>query len=181
MPSQQQTDPMFGRPNWTYVNIMRGPARGPQPKLAKGTGRTGAHSATGTGPQLPGYMSDNDYMPSPLEYLPKYNEDFTNPVPRSISTGVNGRGLVGTYEPHDITIGQRFFHQMRSAANWQAIEFPPSFRNSIPWQQAQLYRVTSATVSAKPLLGNQYFLGYQVQSTIQGQIGQNALGYMGSQ
>ena len=178
---QQNTDPLFGRPGWAYVDVVRGPVRGPQPRLAQGTGRTGAPSSKGTGPQLPGYVSNNDYDPSPYSYRPPNRESFLNTIPRTINVGDNGRELVGTYEPHDRAIGQRFFHQMRSAANWQVLAYPPDFRNTIQWQQVQGYRVRSMTQSARPLAANSYFLGYQVQSTIQGQIGQNALGYMGSQ
>jgi hypothetical protein len=79
-----------------------------------------------------------------------------------------------------LTIGQRFNDQMRRAANWQRIEFPPSFRNTIQYQQAMIYRVKTHTISAQPLAKSNYFLGYEVQPEIGAQIGQNTLGYMGS-
>lgn len=195
---------------WSYVDIIRGPARGPQPRLAQGTGRTGKPSAPGTGPQLPSYVSDNSYRPNPFTYQPPGNrpfrfvgphtvhtetgsagqlgsffglaqgETFEQGVPRTISTGNNGRELVGTYEPHDFTPGQRFLGQMRSAPNWQVQAYPPDYRNTIQYQQVMKYRVNSVTLSARPLTSNNYFLGYQVQSEIQQQIGQNTLGYMGN-
>jgi hypothetical protein len=177
---QQQTDPLFGRPIWSYVGVMRGPVSGPQPRLARGTGRTGKPAATGTGAQLPGFVSDNDYQPSPFTYQPINRSNFENLIPRSILIGENGRELVGTYQPHDFTPGQRWNHQMRSASNWQIMAFGPSFRNTIAWQQVQKYRVKSYTISAQPLAKNGYFLGYQVQPEIQSQIGQSSLGYMGS-
>jgi hypothetical protein len=177
---QQQTNPMFGRPIWSYVNVVRGPVAGPQPRLAQGTGRTGKPSASGTAAQLPGYVSDNDYSPSPFSYQPINRESFENPIPRGINIGQDGRGLVGTYEPYDFTPGQRWNHQMRSAPNWQIMIFGPGFRNTFAWQQVQRYRVNSLTVAARPLGTSNYFLGYQVQPEIQSQIGQNPLGYMGS-
>lgn len=179
--SPQATDRLFGRTGWSYVNIIRGPVIGPQPRLAKGTGKTARRNTkSGIDAQIPGYLASSDYVPTPLEYSPTNQQDFTRKIPRSIATGDNGRQVVGTYNPHDFTPGQRFFHHNRSAANWQVIEFPPSFRNTLQWQQVQRYRVNSLTVSARPLAANEYFLGYQVQSGIQSQIGQNSLGYMGS-
>jgi hypothetical protein len=218
------SDPLFGRSNWSYVTVVPGPVRGPQPRLARGTGRTGAKTS-GTGAQLPGYLSDNAYRMSPLEYqpskptpffqvgphtvhteVPRFREILTKErsgtaanasqlestyqtnsgdaflqvIPRTIDTGENGRELVGTYQPHDFIPGQRFFHQKRSAPNWQLWAYPPSFRNIIQWQQVQKYRVKSHTISAQPLSSSNYFLGYQVQPEIGAQIGQNTLGYMGS-
>lgn len=170
----------FGRPGWSYVDVVRGPVRGPQPRLAKGTGRTGRPAASGTGPQLPAYLSDNDYRPSPFSYQPRVNESFLQIVPRTINTGNNGRELVGTYQPHDFIPGQRFNHQMRRAENWQVQEYGPGFRSTQAWQQVQLYRVMSNTRSAHVLASSQYFLGYQVQPEVSSQIGQNTLGYMGS-
>lgn len=180
MVAQQQTNPMFGRPTWTYTNVVRGPVAGPQPRLAQGTGRTGAPSATGTAAQLPGYMSDNSYQPSPFTYHPVYRASFEELIARTIASGETGRELVGTYQPYDVTVGQRFNHQMRRAENWQIMAYPPTFRNTIGWQQVQKYRVSSTTIAARPLSANGYFLGYQVQPEVQGQIGQNTLGYMGS-
>src|SRR5260221_9157151 len=61
-------NPMFGRPAWTYVQTMAGPVRGPQPRLAKGSGRTGDPSLPGNAASLPGYLSDNQYEPSTFAY-----------------------------------------------------------------------------------------------------------------
>jgi hypothetical protein len=171
---------LFGRPDWTYVNVVRGPVIGPQPRLAQGTGRTGAPTG-GTGAQLPGYLADNDYAPNLYSYAPTSRDDFDLQPPRTINVGSDGRELVGTYQPHDATPGQRFFHHMRRAAEWQDRTFPPNFRNLVEWQQVQKYRVLSATLSARPLPQENYFLGYTVDPQVQAKIGQSNLGYMGSQ
>lgn len=180
MSEQQQTNPMFGRPIWAYIDVIRGPAMGPQTRLAPGTGRTGKPAAQGTAAQLPGYISDNDYKPSPFTYQPVRRDDFEQEIPRTINAGTNGREIVGTYQPHDFTPAQRFFHHMRSANPWQVQAFGPNFRNLLAWQQVQKYRVRSVTLSSRPLGSQNYFLGYQVQPEIQSQIGQQTLGYMGS-
>jgi len=177
---QQQTNPLFGRPTWSYVDVIRGPVSGPQPRLARGTGRTGKPASPGTAAQLPGYVSDNAYQPSPFTYLPSLNDQFTTSIPRAIGVGQNGRDIVGTYNPHDFTPGQRFFHHTRSSKYWQNQSFGPNFRNLTAWQQVQKYRVQSSTISAQPLSNANYFLGYQVQPEVQSQIGQSSLGYMGS-
>jgi hypothetical protein len=174
------TDPLFGRPTWSYVGIMAGPVRGPQPKLAQGSGRTGDPSLPGNAVQLPGYLSDNAYFPTLFPYDPVNQPAFQRRLPRTINTGDNGRSLVGTYEPHDVTIGQRFLPQIRQAPNWQVMEYPPNFRNLLAWQQVQRYRVNSFTLSARPLSPNDYFLGYQVNPDVAQNIGQSTLGYMGS-
>lgn len=172
----------FGRPNWTYVSVVRGPVRGPQPRLAQGTGRTNNKSAApGTEPQLPSYMHDYDYRPVPFSYQPPNRQSFPQQIPRTIDVGTNGRDLVGTYQPHDFTPAVRNFSHMRSAANWQLQAFLPDFRNTLEWQQVQVYRPRSNTRSAMPLSSSQYFLGYAVTPEIGSQIGQNILGYMGSQ
>lgn len=175
------TNPLFRRPGWSYVGPAEAPRRGPLPRLANGTGYTAAKaSPPGQAPQLPGFVADNDSYPSLNSYQPENIQNFQIPVPRTINVGSNGREMVGTYEPHDITIGQRFFHQARQAANWQVVVFPPNPRNLLQWQQAQKYRIQTLTMSARPLDSSQYFLGYQVNPQIASQIGQNSLGYMGS-
>lgn len=170
----------FGKKNWSYVSVVRGPVTGPQPRLAQGSGRTGAPTG-GTGGNLPSYVSDNDYQPSPFAYAPTGSDTFMLRVPRSIATGSNGRELVGSYNPHDSTPGQRWNHQMRSAHPWQQQEYPPSFRNLVEWQQVMKYRVGSVTRSARPLPKANYFLGYQLNPEMSAKFGQNALGYMGNQ
>lgn len=174
------TNPLFRRPTWTYVGVSEAPRRGPQPRLAKGTGATGDASLPGNAPQLPGYLSDNEYFPALFAYQPYNRQGFQLPIPRTIGTGEDGRELVGTYQPHDFTPGQRFFHQARQAANWQVMVYPPNLRNLLAWQQVQKYRINSLTMSARPLDSSQYFLGYQLNPQIGAQIGQNSLGYMGS-
>lgn len=174
-------NPMFGRPLWTYVHTMAGPVRGPQPRLAQGSGHTaGAHALPGNSSQLPGYMVDQQYFPSTFSYDPVHSDKFQGFIPRTISTGDDGRSVVGTYKPHDFTPAQRFFSSWRSAASWQVYEYPPDFRNLLAWQQVQKYRATSFTQSARPLDSANYFLGYQVNPQISAQMGQGTLGYMGS-
>lgn len=168
----------FGK-NWNYVQVVRGPVAGPQPRLAQGSGRTGSPTG-GTGANLPGYVSDNDYRPNPFSYNPPLRESFVNRLPRSIGEGIDGNALVGTYRAHEFAIGDRWNYQMRSASAWQLQEYPPSYRDLIQWQQAMKYRVGSTTRSARPLPKANYFLGYQVNPDMAAKFGQNALGYMGS-
>lgn len=174
------TNPLFRRPIWTYVGVNDAPRRGPQPRLAQGTGQTGANALPGNAPQLPGYLADNEYFPSTYTYQPANRQGFQIPVPRTIGTGTNGRDLVGTYQPHDFTPAVRFFHQARQAPNWQVVSYPPNVRNLLQWQQVQRYRVNSLTMAARPLDSSQYFLGYQTNPQTAALIGQNGLGYMGS-
>lgn len=174
------SNPIFRRPIWTYVGVNEAPRRGPQPRLAQGTGLSGDPSLPGNAPQLPGYLSDNEYLPILFSYQPGNRQGFVFPVPVTISTGTNGRDLVGTYQPHDFTPFQRFLHHMRQAANWQTMVYPPNVRNLLQWQQAQRYRINSLTMAARPLDSSQYFLGYQINPQVGRQIGQNTLGYMGS-
>jgi len=169
-------DPLFGRPQWTYVNIQRSPVTGPSPRLAQGTGRTGDPALPGNSVQLPGYLSDNAYFPIMDEYAPVHQEDNTLRIPRGINTGDNGRQVVSTYEPHDFTPAQRFFNQHRSASNWQVMSFPPGVRNLLAWQQAAKYNLATVVQQARPLPSSNYFLGYQIDPSIQANIGQSTLG-----
>ncbi len=177
----QVASPMFGRPTWTYVNVQAGPVRGPQPRLARGSGVTGGSSLPGNAPQLPGYLTDNEYFPSQFTYDPIDQPNFLYEVPRQVPSANNGRDMIGTYNPHVSTPGQRFNHQMRQAANWQIMEYPPDNRNLLAWKQAERYRIASYTLSARPPDSSNYFLGYQVDPRIQQAIGGNSIGYMGSQ
>jgi hypothetical protein len=170
-------DPLFGRPKWTYVNILKSPVFGPDPRLAKGTGRTGDPALPGNSPQLPGYLSDTAYFPSLDDYAPVHEENNALKVPKSIGTGDDGRQLVGTYVPHDFTPAQRFFQQNRSAYNWQVQSFPPNTRNLLYYQQVQKYNLASVVQQARPLGPNNYFLGYQVDPAIQAAIGQTGNGW----
>lgn len=175
-----QANPMFGRPTWTYVQVQRGPVRGPQPRLAQGTGLTGDPELPGNAATLPGYLSDYEYEPTFFDFSPSDRESFLARIPPTILTGTNGRDEVGTYQPHDFTPGRRFLNHMRRAYNWQDMSYPPSFRNLLAWQQVARYNLQSYTLSARPLTSANYFLGYQIQSEVAGQIGQSTLGYMGS-
>jgi hypothetical protein len=174
------SNPMFGRPIWSYIKVDPSPVRGPQPRLAQGTGRTGNPALPGNAAALPGYLSDQEYFPTLDTYGPTYDPDFMRLLARSIHVGSNGRSLVGTYQPHDFTPADRWIKSTRRAANWQVMEYPPDNRNLLQWQQVQKYRVSSLTLQARPLASSNYFLGYQVQPTIQAQMGQTTLGSMGS-
>lgn len=174
------SNPLFGRPGWTYVSVIAGPVRGPQPRLARGSGETGNPSAPGKAGALPSYMSDNEYLPSLDAYSPPDRQNFLYRPPRTINTGDDGRQLVGTYQPHDFTPGQRFNHQMRSAANWQRMEYPPDFRNLLAWKQVEKYRVQAITQAPRVLDSSNYFLGYQVNPQIASTIGSSNLGSLGS-
>lgn len=175
---QQAFSPLFGRPGWSYTNVQQGPVRGPTPRLSIGTGQTGDPSAGGK--NLPGYLSEQEYVASPNGYDPTLKNNFMARLPRSINVGNDGRDLVGTYKPHDYTPADRWIGVIRSAPNWQVNEFPPNTRNLLQWQQVQRYRIQSLTLSARPLDSSQYFLGYQVQTQVAAAIGQTNLGYMGS-
>ncbi len=174
------TNPMFGRPVWTYTNLVRGPVRGPQPRLAQGTGRTSSPALPGNASQLPGYLSDNAYFPTLNTYQPRLNPSYYMKLARSIQVGEDGREMVGTYQPHDFTPADRFHGEMRSAPNWQVMTFPPSIRNLLAYQQAVKYQLQSYTLSARPLASQNYFLGYQIDPQVQSDIGNSSLGYMGS-
>src|SRR5215469_11631106 len=92
-------NPLFGRPQWSYVDVQRGPVRGPQPRLAQGTGRTAAsHAPPGNAATLPGYLTDQEYEPSAFDYGPSDRESFLARIPPTINVGDNGRSIVGTYE-----------------------------------------------------------------------------------
>lgn len=174
------TNPLYRRPVWSYVSVREAPVKGPQPRLAKGTGRTGDPALPGNAAQLPGYLSDYDYEPSGYSYQPKNQQRYTIPIPRTIKVGADGREIVGTYKAHDFTPADRFFHQGRSSTNWQTMTYPPNIRNLAAWQVAQRYRVNSLTIAARPLDSSQYFLGYQVQPQVSQGLGSSGLGYMGS-
>lgn len=165
-------NPMFGRPNWTYVNLERSPVHGPDPRLAIGSGRTGNSALPGNDPQLPGYMSDTQYFPTMNDYAPEHVESNKIAIPKSIASGAdNGRQLVGSYEPHDSTPAQRFFMQNRSAHPWQQQSFPPDNRDLLTWQQAKKYNLRNVIEQARPLDQSNYFLGYQADPNVVARIG----------
>lgn len=171
-------NPLFGRPVWTYVDVTRGPVRGPQPRLAIGTG--GQIGKPGSAAQLPGYLTDNEYKPDSFDYQPAARESFLLRVPKTVNIGSDGRETVSSYQPHDFTPANRFLSQMRQAANWQVQAFPPDYRNLLAYQMVMKYQVIARTRSARPLSQADYILGYTVNPQVQAKIGQNALGYLGS-
>jgi len=180
----QATNPtLFGRPAWTYVQVQQAPRHGPQPRLAQGTGRTSIQQALpGNAAQLPGYLADNQYEPVIPDYQPPNAQVFQRKLARSISVGTDGLAAINpTYRAHDFTPADRWLGTLRSAPNWQTMNYPPDFRNLLAWQQVMRYRVNSLTVAARPLDSSQYFLGYQINPNVAKSIGQSTLGYMGSQ
>jgi hypothetical protein len=178
-----QAVPLYSRNAiWSYVNVVRGPVMGPQPRLAAGTGKTASGtSLPGNAPMLPGYLTDNEYFPVLYEYDIDFQPSFELAIPKTINTGIDGFTLVGTYRAHDFTPGQRQLQHMRQGASWQEMAYPPNVRNLLAWQQVQRYRVNSLTMQARPLATSNYFLGYQVTPQVQASIGQTTLGVMGSQ
>ena len=165
---------------WTYTQVQPGPVRGPQPRLARGSGKTGTSALPGNAPNLPGYLSENTYQPVGFTYDPVNQPDWLKRIPKTIMTGENGRALVGTYQPHDFVVGVRNLNHMRQAANWQVQEYLPEPRDLIARQQVMKYRNQSYTSSARPLSANDYFLGYQINPDISARIGQSTLGQLGS-
>jgi hypothetical protein len=163
---------------WSYVKVQQGPVRGPQPRLAQGTGRTGTPAPAGQASKLPGYLSEQEYKPAGFEYAPENREAFLLRYPPNIGVAVNGRDLVGTYDPHDSTPGRLFSGHMRRAQYWQVQEFPPNVRQLLAWQQVMRYRVNNLTMSARPLNQSNYFLGYVVDPQVSSAIGATGLGYM---
>lgn len=162
-----QANPLFGRPpTYTRTDVVRAPIRGPQPRLAKGTGRTGQPSFPGTQATLGGYVSDNAYYPTTFTYDPIENPIRTKRIAATIPLPGTDDGLHAlnpTYRAHDFSTGNRFNHQMRSAYNWQVMEFPPDFRNLLAFQLVRKYLLDTVTIQARPLAQSNYFLGYNVQ------------------
>lgn len=169
--------PLFGRPQAaTYVTVTQTPVKGPQPRLSIGSGHTGNTSLPGNAPSLPGYLSDNSYFPVEFEYQASHNPNTKINIPRSIGIGNDGLDMLGTYRAHENVQADRFFNQNRSAANWQQMSFPPDNRNILAYQQVRKYQVNSLIQQARPLSQNDYFVGYQVNPSVQAAIGQSTLG-----
>lgn len=170
------------RPVWSYTDVRRAPANGPQPRLAQGSGRTAADPGLpGNAPGLPGYLTDNHYTPNLFAYDPSRRDDFLNRIPRTINVGTDGLAALNpTYRAHDVVNADRFNHQMRRAPAWQNMAYPPDSRNLLAYKQVEKYQVFSNTLSARPLSRNNYFVGYQIDQDVAGQIGGQGLGSMGS-
>lgn len=175
------SNPMFGRPIWSYVGIAPGGTTGPQPRLAQGSGRTGDPALPGNAARLPGYLSDQEYQPVEFTYAPGYEPRFMLQLARTIHQGDDGlHALNPTYRAHENVQADRWSAARRTAEMWQTMEFPPGPRNLMAYQQVQRYRIQSLTLQARPLAQSNYFLGYQVQPQVQANIGQSTLGYMGN-
>lgn len=156
------TNPLFGRPGIDYTGRVSTSQAGPIPRMSVGSGRTGVASDRSTGFVPTGNAGQQDYQPQGLEYSPLAVDAFSRPnmPPRTVNLGNNGRELVGTYEPHDFTPVQRFFHNWRAASNWQSIAYGPNWRNLLIWQQVQKYNLFNAVAQSRPLSQTDYFLGY---------------------
>ena len=155
---------------------------GPVAKLGYGSGRTGGKASIGHDAMLPGYASVYDYYPSFFGNYPRYRRNFHLLPPKSIPVGSDGIELVGTYRAHDSTVGQRFFSHMRRAPYWQIQEYPPNFRNLLEALKVERFRTESRTVMSRPLLAQNYFMGYVSNpATIERLgLGSNAMGSLGS-
>lgn len=188
-----RANPLFGRPSYAFVRPQgvlgpplagnyRGGTQFEQPRQL-GTGHTArSRSKRGEAPVLPGFMSQNAYQPgSQMEYAPKLENSFIKRIPATLpDVGQDGITVLGTYRAHDFHMGERFNHQMRSAPNWQVMQFPPDFRELLQRQQVMRYQVASYTRSSTPLRQTDYFLGYYTQPAVAAKIGASGLGYMGS-
>lgn len=87
------SNPLFGRPYWSYTGVQPGPVRGPLPRLSVGSGQTAMKSGTGTSP-APGYLTESDYFPTQFSYLPRYSPQFLKRIPGTMpGIGTNGRVL----------------------------------------------------------------------------------------
>lgn len=162
--SEQNTRPnpaLFGRPGFTYVQVVSTPQSGPLPRLAQGSGRTGKATDRSQGHIPGGYLAENDYQPDSYSYMPEQRDDFHKEVPKSVGEGNDGREIVGTYNPHDFQMAAYQQNQWRSSANWQNITNGPSWRNLLIWQQVRSYNLYTQIAQARPLSQNDYFVGYQ--------------------
>ncbi len=160
---------------WSTLQVLRGPSRGPTPQLAKGK-PSGVEALPGNAATLPGYLTENDYRPNVFDYQPDYRNNKLLHIPRGLSVGDNGRSVVGTYEPHDFTPGQRAFTQNRAAANWEIMSFPPNYRNLLAFQYARTYALQNVIVQARPMAKSNYFLGYTVDPAVAQQLSGTSLG-----
>lgn len=177
LPQYGGNSPLFGRPGWTYINVVDGPRQGPTPRLAQGTGRTGSPDLRNMGALPNGYLSANDYRPDPYDYSPPTQPAFTKHLPRSIGVGDDGfHALGGTYKAHDYTIGTYTQNHYRSSANWQQMAFPPTNRQLASYQQVAKYNLYNQVASARPLSQNNYFLGYAIDPTQAGAYGGSGMG-----
>lgn len=177
-----RANPLFGRPaQWTPVSVNTSPVAGPQPRLARGKpGRT--HGFPGTQARLPAYVADYEYFPTVMTYDPVNNPVRMKKIAPTLPLPGSDDGLHAlnpTWRAHDFAIGNRFNHQMRSAYNWEVMEFPVNFRNLLQYQYVRKYLLNSTTLQARPLPRSSYFLGYQVTPEVQAGLGGSTLGTMG--
>lgn len=169
-------------PRSNYQTASNPQVPGPVSKLGYGTGRTSGKASPGTQTVLPGYASVYAYFPTLFGYYPRYRRNFTVLPPKSIGTGDDGVELVGTYRAHDFVIGQRFFSHMRRAPYWQIQEYPPTFRSLLEALKVERFRTESRTVMARPLMTQNYFMGYITNPSTAERIGVSGagLGSLGS-
>lgn len=134
---------------------------GPVPKLAAGSGYTGAKPASGQAGTLAmaGYVSEEPtYEPVGFEYQPPYNPVWTIPIPRSFPYADPSQLFAPTYRSHDFAPAQRFFNQARSAMNWQQTDYPVPARMLTPHQNPAIYNFYNAIALARPLDQNSFFI-----------------------
>lgn len=166
-------------PSW--ASGLEGPRRGPFPMLAYGTGRTGKSAKGGNSAMTPGYVSDSEVYGYDMAYDPPDKDNRLIPIPNAgpqTGTWTDGIALLGTYRAHDFAPAQRFFHQAASTQNWQQMNFV-EYRDLLQYQNVQKYRPLNPVVPSKPVYQNEYFLGYQQDTSVAAQIGGiNTLGYM---
>lgn len=167
---------LLGYPGWRYVSVQTSPRLGPTPRLAQGSGQTGGPDNRSDGTQYGGYLSDSAYFPAPLDYSPETSGNFRAVIPPSVGLGVNGRELMGTYQPHDFTPARYEQHQRRSAENWQVMSYPANWRNLLGAQQAAKYNLYNQVALARPLAQNDYFLGYQMTLSDAASLGVTGMG-----
>jgi hypothetical protein len=154
---------------------------GPVSKLGYGSGFTGNSPLPGSQTIIPGYAQVYNYFPVFFGYYPRYRRNFQL-LPKPRTTASDGLELVGTYRAHPFTPGTRQFSHMRRAPYWQIQEYPPDFRNLLEALKLERYRTESRTVTARPLLTQNYFLGYVTNPATASRLGYsgNAMGVLGS-
>jgi len=174
----QGSSPTFARPGWEYLHRMQAPQAGPLPRLAQGSGVTGTPEDRRNGFVPGGYLAQQDYKPTPMDYNPPTNPRFLQRIPQSIHVGDDGlHALNPTYRAHDSFIAQYMPESNRSAFNWQVMSFAANWRNLLGRQQVARYNIYNQIALARPLQSSDYFLGYRIDSTQASPLGSSGMGY----
>lgn len=186
IPSTNSTqNPLFGRPGLSsvYQATVATPQAGPILRGSVGSGNTSSGESNRSTGFIPGgsLVTQTDYQPQGLENHPLGSDTFALPnmPPKALNLGTNGRELVGTYNPHDVTPLQRFISMWRSAYNWQVTGYGPNWRNLLIAQQVQKYNLYSTLAQSRPVSQQDYFIGYTTNpDTVQAAGGYGgSLGY----